>query len=408
MSNTNNADCNYQLLPATKLIHTARNSKDYAGCVNNPLFATSTIVFDSFESFIKADNDKEISPNKIYYGRYGSKTNTDCQELIAKIYDSDFAKITSNGHSANVIAILAFVKSGDEILINDNAYYPTRHLAKELDERFGIKAKIYNPFNIDSIKAMVSDKTKVVFVENPGSLTFETCDIQEISKAVKAKNPQIKVIADNTFATPLHHNPLKFGADVAVDSATKFFLGLSEYMCGSLAYNKQDALAIEQSFRLLAPMASPVAAHACLKGLRSLGARLKAHTDTFNYVVPELKKHPKVQQIIHPSISCTMGHENYKKYFSGAASVFSLSLKRLYSDAELAKFFNSLKFFGLGYSYGGYESLAIPFPKSLQSIRTCGMPAFTNTSNIRIYLGLEDKQDLLNDLLNALNNGLTD
>ena len=387
---------------STTLIHSNRKPSENQGCVNNPLFATSTIVFDSFESFIKADNDKILEPNKVYYGRYGSTTNLDCQKLIAKAYGCDFAKITSCGHSASVVAILSFVQSGDEVLVNNNAYQPTRHFINEIQNRFSITATLYNPFDINSIEESITSKTKVLFLESPASLTFEVADIEQICKIAKAKNPQIKIIVDNTFSTPLHHNPFTWGADVVIESATKFFLGFSEYMCGAISYNQKDALALEQSFRLFAPTVSPATAHACLKGLRTLGARLEAHTQTFNYIIPKLKSHSKIKQILHPSIDGTLGCENYKKYFNGAASVFAICLDKVYEDKQLAKFFNSLQFFSMGYSYGGYESLAIPFPKDFYNSRTKGLPSFNDTSNIRIYLGLEDKDDLLNDLLNAL------
>lgn len=389
----------------TDIIHSVRDTKKQKGMVNNPIYQSSTVVFDSYEDFKHADNiyynTSKPNPRELTYGRNGTETIFDCEELIAKIEGGDFCKVTSCGYSAIVVAINAFVANGDHILISDGVYGPTRKYADKVLSKFGVQVEYYDPCaTYEQIKSQIKSNTKVIFCESPSSLTFEVQDIPAISRA--AHESDITVILDNTWATPLYFRGFDKGADIVIESCTKYISGHSDFMMGAITFRERHFNAIMASFRLIGANTTPINAYYAMRGLRTMAARLAQHGASVTRVINGLANHPKISQILHPTQKNCNGHEIFKRDFLGHTALFSICLDKKYPTESLSRFFNNLKYFGMGYSWGGYESLIIEFPETMQAIRTATNRLYNEKTAIRIYIGLENPNDLLNDLLHCL------
>ncbi len=387
---------------STFLKHPTKDSSNRSA--NPPVTRASTILFNTMQELHR--HEKKIKQNKrisyYSYGRYGSTTTIELENILKKLEEAYHVFLTGTGFGGVALAIMSICRPGDEILVSDNVYGPTKEISEELVKEFNINAIFYNPDSFEDLKKKVTNKTKMILVENPGSNTFE---FQDLSKIVKlAKKKKILTFLDNTWGTPLYLKPLKIGFDMSFTSATKYFSGHSDAMGGSLAVNKKLFKKVMFFYKLSGYRMSADEAYLIIRGLRTLDVRLKQHYENTKVVINFLKKQKKIKEILYPHNPSTNNYKLWKKYYSGANGLFSIVVKSK-KKSSVVRFVNSLKLFGIGYSWGGFESLVI-----LQDLRddtkytkTRKFFRFAKDEHIvRLHIGLEDPRDLIEDLKRSL------
>jgi len=372
---------------------------------NPPVIRASTILFNSMQELYM--HEKKIKKHQkishYSYGRYGSSTTIELENILKELEQAFHVFLTGTGFGGVALAIMSLCRPGDEILVSDNVYGPTKEISEKLLKEFNVMAKFYNPDSFEDLKKNVTKKTKMILVENPGSNTFE---FQDLSKIVNlAKKKKIFTFLDNTWGTPLYLKPIKLGFDMSFSSATKYFSGHSDAMGGSLAVNKKVFKQIMFFYKLSGYRMSADEAYLIIRGLRTLDTRLNAHYENTKEVINFLKKQKKVKEILYPYKSSNKNYKLWKKYYSGATGLLSIVIKSK-KKSSVIKFVNSLELFGIGYSWGGFESLAI-----LQELRSSkkdeyiqGRKYFRFNKDehiVRLHIGLEDPKDLINDLKNS-------
>ena len=365
---------------------------------NPPVVRASTILFDSMQEL--ASHEKKILNNKpithYAYGRYGSQTTIELQNIVKELEQAHHVFLHSTGFGSVSLAFMALCQSGDEVLVGDNVYYPTREITEKLLPKYNIKTKYYDPNNIKDLQSKITKKTKLIFVENPGSITFEFQDLKEIVKLGKKNN--IITVMDNTWGTPLYFKPLSLGFDVSISSATKYLSGHSDAMGGTLAVNKKTYSKVKFCDKLLGSRLSADEAYLIIRGIRTLDIRLRAHYENTIKVVNFLKKQKNIKEVLYPHKPSSENYKMWKKYYSGATGLLSIIIKAK-SKSSVLKFVNKLELFGIGYSWGGFESLAIYHDIS----KSRNFYKFEKNEHlVRIHVGLEDSQDLIADLKNSL------
>ncbi len=387
---------------STFLKHPIKDSLNRSA--NPSVSRASTILFNSMQELHQ--HEKRVKANKkisyYSYGRYGSSTTIELENMLKELEKAYHVFLTGTGFGGVALAIMSLCRPGDEILVSDNVYGPTKEISDELIREFNINAKFYDPDNFEDLKNKISKKTKMILVENPGSNTFE---FQDLSKIVKlAKRKKILTFLDNTWGTPLYLKPLKLGFDLSFSSATKYFSGHSDAMGGSLAVNKKVFKKVMFFYKLSGYRMSADEAYLIIRGLRTLDVRLKKHFENAKIIVNFLRKQKKIKEILFPYKHSSKNYKLWKKYYSGGNGLFSIVIKSK-KKSSVIKFVNSLKLFGIGYSWGGFESLAI-----LQDLRDD--TKYTKTRNffrfqkdehiVRLHIGLEDPKDLIEDLKKSL------
>ncbi|MBL6857620.1 MAG: PLP-dependent transferase [Pelagibacteraceae bacterium] len=381
------------------------SSKDKTNRSANPaVVRASTILFDSMQE-LAAHEKKILKGKKIShysYGRYGSKTTIELESIIKELEQAYHVFLTGTGFGGVSLALMSLCRPGDEILVSDNVYGPTREITEELLKEFNINAKFYNPESFEDLENKVTKKTKMILVENPGSNTFE---FQDLSRIVKlAKNKNILTLLDNTWGTSLYLKPLKIGFDISFCSATKYLSGHSDAMGGTLSVNKKVFKKIMFFYKLSGYRMAADEAYLIIRGLRTLDVRLKQHFENTKQIIKFLKKQKKIKEILYPHNPSSKNYKLWKKYYSGATGLLSIVIKSK-KKASVIKFVNSLELFGIGYSWGGFESLAIlqDLRKRSEYIKGRTYFRFNNDEYIvRLHIGLEHPQDLINDLKNSL------
>ena len=380
----------------TRLKHSSKDQLNRSA--NPPVVRASTILFDSMQE-LAAHEKKIINRKKIThynYGRYGSQTTIELENIIKDLEEAYHVFLTPTGFGAVSLCLMALCRPGDEVLVSDNVYNPTRELSSNLFPELNIKAIFYDPNDINDLKKKISNKTKLIFVENPGSITFEFQDLNEIIKI--AKKRKIYTALDNTWGTPLYLKPIPLGFDLSISSATKYFSGHSDAMGGTLAVNKNVYKKIKFYNRFLGTRLSADEAYLIIRGIRTLDTRLKAHYENTLKVIKFLKTQKKIKEILYPHKPGSKNFKMWKKYYSGGTGLLSILIKSK-NKSSVIKFVNNLELFGIGYSWGGFESLAI-----YQDIKKSR--DFYKLSNdehlVRLHIGLEDPNDLINDLKNSL------
>ena len=382
-------------------------TKDNSNRSANPaVIRASTILFNTMQELYQHEKKikKHQSVSHYSYGRYGSSTTIELENILKELEQAFHVFLTGTGFGGVALAIMSLCRPGDEILVSDNVYGPTKEISEKLLKEFSVTAKFYNPDTFEDLKSKVSKKTKMILVENPGSNTFE---FQDLSKIVNlAKKKKIFTFLDNTWGTPLFLKPLKLGFDMSFSSATKYFSGHSDAMGGSLAVNKKVFKQIMFFYKLSGYRMSADEAYLIIRGLRTLDTRLKTHYENTLQVINFLKKQKKVKEILYPYKPSSKNFKLWKKYYSGATGLLSIVIKSK-KKSSVIKFVNSLELFGIGYSWGGFESLAI-----LQELRSSkkdeyiqGRKYFRFNKDehiVRLHIGLEDPKDLINDLKNSL------
>mgnify|MGYP001181356264 CR=1 FL=1 len=379
---------------STFLKHPTKDNSNRSA--NPPVTRASTILFNSMQEMHQ--HSKKIKAHKKIsyydYGRYGSTTTIELENLIKELEEAYHVFLTATGFGGISLALFSLCRPGDEILVSDNVYSPTKEIAEKLLKEFNVTAIFYNPEKFEDLKNKITKKTKMILVENPGSNTFEFQDLSKIVNLAKKKN--ILTFLDNTWGTPLYLKPLKLGFDMSFSSATKYFSGHSDAMGGTLAVNKKVYKKISFFYKLSGYRMSADEAYLIIRGLRTLDVRLKVHFENTKTVINFLKKQKKIKEVLYPHIVASKNYKLWKKYYTGATGLFSIVVKSK-NKSSVIKFVNSLELFGIGYSWGGFESLAIFQDISRQYNR------FKKDEHIiRIHIGLEDPKDLIADLKRSL------
>ena len=375
---------------------------------NPPVTRASTILFNSMQEMYQ--HEKKIKLHKkvshYTYGRYGSTTTIELENILKKLEEAYHVFLTGTGFGGIALALMSLCRPGDEIIVSDNVYGPTREISRDLMREFNVSAKFYDPNSFDDLKKKVSKKTKLILVENPGSNTFE---FQDLSKIVNlAKRKKIFTLLDNTWGTSLYLKPLKLGFDMSLCSATKYYSGHSDAMGGSLSVNKKVFSQIMFFYKLSGYRMSADEAYLIIRGIRTLDTRLKQHYESTIKIINFLKKQNKIKEILFPYKPSSKNYKLWKKYYSGATGLFSIVIKSK-KKSSVVKFVNSLQLFGIGYSWGGFESLAI-----LQDVRSSKKDEYLKGRSffkfkkdefiVRLHIGLEDPKDLIADLKKSLKN----
>ena len=381
----NKADSNNQKSSATEVVHSGRNPFDHHGFVNVPVYRGSTVLFPNLETL-------EKQSQKFTYARHGTPTVKALEEVMTQLELGDATKLTPSGYQAITAAILAFVEAGQHILVTDTVYEPTRHFCDYLLKRLGVETEYYDPLIGSDIHRLVRANTCLIYVESPGSLTFEIQDIPAIAKIAKEKN--LWLLADNTWATPLFSNPLTLGADVSLHSATKYLVGHADALLGSITSNARASKHIEKAYKTLGVCAGSEEIFLGLRGLRTLSVRLERHEKTALELARWLESRPEISRVIHPALPSHPQHALWKRDFKGSNGLFTVILKPI-SRKALAAFVDGLKVFTMGYSWGGFESLVIPF--NCAKCRTV-TKWDEQGQYLRFHAGLEDLKDLQDDL----------
>lgn len=381
--------------PATLLTQAGRK-REYTGggrVVTPPVWHGSTILFDTVEEL------RGSRPNlgEYQYGRNGTPTQWALSEALTALEPGAAStRLYPSGVAAVSAAILSVVSAGDEILVIDTAYAPTRSFCDGMLKRFGVTTRYYDPALGAGIADLFTDKTRAVFLESPGSLTFEVQDLPAVIAACKARG--IATILDNTWATPLYLPAIALGCDLSVLACTKYIGGHSDVMMGSVTATAEYAARLNKTSQALGHVVAPDDAFLALRGLRTLAIRMARHQDSGLKVANWLADQPQVARVLHPALPSCPGHDYWKRDFKGAAGLFAFVLKGGDSAAR-DRLIESLSLFGIGFSWGGFESLATPSdPIGLRSATRWQAegPA------IRISIGLEEADDLIADLAQAL------
>ena len=379
----------------TKLKHLAQDKKSRSA--NPAIVRASTILFKSMQEIIRHEKlvkqDKKVDFYE--YGRGGSQTTIALQNFIAELEGAHRVFLTPTGFAAVTLSIMSVCRPGDEIIVTDACYHPTRMITSGLLKEFEVKTQFYNPDDFESLKEKITEKTKMIFVENPGSNTFEFQDLSKIIRLAKKNN--IITAIDNTWGTPLFFKPLKLGFDISISSATKYFSGHADVMLGTVAVNKKIYSKVNFYNYLTGYRVSADDAYLVIRGLRTLDVRLERHQKNTKQIINFLRKEKKIKEVLYPYKKGTKNYKNWKKYYSGATGLLSVVIQSK-SKNSVFKFVNSLKLFGIGQSWGGFESLAL-----YQTIKRIYKKYIKKNHHIvRLHIGLENPDELIADLKQAL------
>jgi len=377
----------------TILAHAGRDPHANFGVINPPVYHASTIVFPTVQAMDDAQKRRFFTYT---YGRHGTPTTTAFEEAVARLEGGWRAIAVPSGMAAIVGALMGFLKSGDHILVTDNVYAPTRKHCDDVLRRFGVTTTYYDPLFGAGIARLFRPETKLVFTEAPGSHTFEMPDIPAIAAA--ARKAGIKVVMDNTWATPLFCKPFALGVDVVAHAATKYIVGHSDAMLGVIDCTEECFLTARNAVAQLGYSVGPDDIYLGLRGLRTMGVRLRQHQETAMALARWLQARPEVERVLYPALPDDPGHAIWKRDMTGASGLFGVVLKPC-SHQALSSMLDGMELYGMGASWGGYESLILP--SHLEGIRTAtDWPAHGRT--IRIHAGLEDPADLIADLERGL------
>ena len=376
-------------------------AKDYTyKSVNPPIVRASTILFKTMQELRSHQKKLQKSKEVSYwdYGRHGTQTTIQLQKILMKLEESYHVFLTQTGFGAVALAILSICRPGDEIVISDCVYRPTQKLTTQVLNEFNIKAIWYDPNNFEDLRKKVTKKTKLIYVENPGSNTFEFQDLGKIISFAKRK--KIYTALDNTWGTAFFLKPIKLGFDLSITSATKYYSGHSDVMAGTLAVSKKVYKKVWWFNHVSGYRLSSDDAYLVIRGLRTLDIRMEKHQENTKKIIQWLSRQNKVVKILYPYKPSSKTYRLWKKYYSGASGLFGIILKGK-SKSSVYKFVNSLELFGIGYSWGGFESLAV-YNESVEMGTRRFFKLDKDQHLLRIHIGLEDPKDLINDLRKSL------
>ena len=371
--------------PETLLTHGGRDPASHFGFVNTPVFRGSTVLFPDLDAI-----QNQTLPYG--YGRTGNPSTASVEDLISQLEGAAGTRLAPSGLSAIATAILSVVDAGDDILVTDSAYEPTRKFSNGVLARMGVTTRYYDPRIGAGIADLIAPNTKAVFTESPGSLTFEIQDLPAIAEAAHAAGA--KVLIDNSWATPLYLRPLDLGADIVIHAGTKMFVGHSDAMSGTISANEATYPAVAETVRAMGVCAAPDDAYLIARGLRTLSLRMAEHQRRALDIASWLQGQEGVRAVLHPALPDHPDHALFARDFTGAGSLFSFVLEPA-PRAAIAALVDHMDLFGMGYSWGGYESLILSVTPS--RIRTA-VPWPEQGNVFRVHIGFEDVDDLKADL----------
>jgi cystathionine beta-lyase len=375
----------------TILTHAGSDPAANFGVINPPVYRASTVLHPTMQSLEDRQKDR-FAHGAMTYGRHGTPTTFAFEDAVAELEGGFRAVALPSGCAAIAAAILAFVRAGDHALIADHVYGPTRSLANGFLGRFGVETTFYDPMIGAGVAGLMRDNTRLLFMESPGSLTFEVQDAPALVAAAQARG--VVTIFDNTWAAPLFFRPMALGVDVSVIAATKYIVGHSDAMAGVAVCTEAAFPKVRRSVAELGYAIGPDECYLALRGMRTAGVRMRQHEKQGLALARYLDARPEVARVLHPAMPYHPGHEFWKRDFSGASGLFGVVLKPA-SKAAVAAMLDGMTLFGMGYSWGGFESLILPAdPAHLRSATRWREDGPT----LRIHAGLEDLDDLIADL----------
>ena len=373
--------------PETRVVTGGRDPQSHHGFVNPPVYHASTVLYPSAEDYV-------AHRARYQYGRRGTPTTEALELAVQELEGPNCAGVAllPSGLAAISTALLSVVRAGDHLLVTDSAYGPTRNYCDRVLQRLGVSTTYYDPGVGSEIAALLRPNTRAVYLETPGSLSFEMQDVTAIAEAAHAKGAI--VLTDNTWASPFYYRPLDFGVDLSIQAGTKYIGGHSDVMLGTVSANSAHLASLKETVRLSGLCVGPDDVFLGLRGFRTLAVRLDRHYKSGLAVARWLEQRPEVLRMLHPAMASHPGHALWKRDFSGASGLFSMVLKPVPQKAVYA-FLDTLELFGIGASWGGYESLAIPFDCAPVRTATRWEPG---GPTVRFHIGLEAVEDLLGDL----------
>jgi cystathionine beta-lyase len=370
----------------TILAHAGLHPHDNEGIVNPPVYHASTVLFPTLEAY------RNASTARVRYGRRGTPTTFALEEAVTALEDGEGAVLAPSGLAAIALSLTACVETGDHVLVTDSTYAPTRRFCDGVLSRFGVETDYYDPLIGGDIEKLFKPNTKVVWVESPGTQTFEIQDIPAIAKVAHAHGA--RVLMDNTWATGYFFKALKHGVDISVHAGTKYIVGHSDAMFGIAVCNKETYETVRESAQLFGNCAGPDDVYLALRGFRTMGVRLMRHHDSGLMLANWLQERPEVLRVMHPGLPDDPGHELWRRDFTGASGLFGFVLD-IADEKPLAAFVDELHYFGMGASWGGFESLILPAqPENFRTATEWNPGGQT----MRLHVGLEDPDDLIADL----------
>ncbi|MDQ0504800.1 cystathionine beta-lyase [Xanthobacter agilis] len=379
---------NTGMAPATQLVHLGRDPKRFDGFVNTPVVRGSTVLSPTYDDLIH-------HRGRYSYGRRGNPTTEGLETALKALEGGDGVVLTPSGLSAVSIALLSVLGTGDHLLMVDTAYRPTRTVCDTVLKRLGVETTYYDPLIGAGIEGLIRDNTRAIFLEAPGSQSFEMQDVPAIAAVARAHD--IVTLIDNTWATPLFFKPHSAGVDISIQAGTKYIGGHADLNLGTISAIGPAWKKVIATHGNLGITISPDDAALGARGLRTLGVRLAHHQRAALDMATWLQQRPEVSRVLHPALPSDPGHTIWKRDFRGASGLFSMILKPV-PERALAAFFDTLTLFGMGYSWGGYESLAIPF--DCRDYRTATTWEVEGPA-VRLHIGLDDVDDLKADLCRA-------
>jgi cysteine-S-conjugate beta-lyase len=371
----------------TRVVTAGRHPASYYGFINPPVYHASTLIYPSAEDYV-------AHRGRYQYGRTGTPTTEALESTMMELEGPQCAGVAllPSGLAAISTALLTVVKAGDHLLVTDTAYGPTRAFCEQILPRFGVTTTFYDPMIGAGIATLLRPNTRAVYLESPGSLSFEVQDVDAIAKASHDKGAI--VLMDNTWATPLYFRPLDHGVDLVIQAGTKYIGGHSDVMLGTVSANAATIAALKQTTFLYGLCEGPDDVYLGLRGLRTLAVRLERHFKSGFEVARWLEQRPEVLRVLHPAMPSCPGHDLWRRDYAGASGLFSIVLRPVPQKAVYA-FLDTLTLFGIGPSWGGYESLAIPFDLAPARTATRWAPG---GPTVRFHIGLEAVADLIADL----------
>ena len=373
----------------TRATHAGNHPHDNQGVINPPIYRASTILYPDVATLEQVSKDRL---SRLAYGRYGTPTVSALEEAVTALEDGGRAIVLSSGLAAIAATLMNLLQSGDHLLMVDTVYGPVRNVCDRTLKKFGIETTYYSPGIGADIAGLIRPQTRIVYVEAPGSLTFEMQDIPAIARA--GHDAGALVMMDNTWATPVHFKALHRGADIVVHAATKYIAGHSDVMLGIVVCREELYRQLKLGIHALGHSASPDDCYLALRGLRTLPVRLARHQEAGLALARWLKARPEVARVMHPALPDDPGHGLWKRDFAGASGLFGVVLKPC-APAALAAMLDGMRLFGMGASWGGYESLILPVNPAAS--RTASKWEAAGPT-LRLHAGLENIEDIIADL----------
>lgn len=380
----------------TRLVTAGRSKRYTQGSVNSVIQRASSLVFDSVADKQRATAGR--ASGELFYGRRGTLTHFSFQDAMTELEGGAGCVLYPCGAAAVANAILAFVTSGDHILVSGAVYEPTQDFCTKILAKLNVTTTWFDHCIGSEIGELVQPNTRVVFLESPASITMEVQDIPAIVAAVRAKAPDAVIMIDNTWAAGVLFNALEHGIDISIQAGTKYIIGHSDAMIGTAVANERCWAQLRENSYLMGQMVDADTAYMASRGLRTLATRLRQHEESGLRVAEWLAAQPQVARVNHPALAQCKGHEFWQRDFSGSSGLFSFILHEKLTPAQLANYLDRFHHFSMAYSWGGFESLILANqPEELAAIRPAGGVDFDGTL-VRLHIGLEHVDDLLDDL----------